>query len=424
MPSYAQYCPVAKASETLGDRWTVLIVREMLGGASGFNELQRGLPGISRSVLTDRMRALERAKVIERRTGPKGRTLEYRLTPAGRDLKPVVQAIGEWGATWSLTEPRPEELDPYLLIVWMARHVDHQRLPPNRTVVQFDFRDPKRRYWMVLEPSEVSVCLQHPGFDVDLEVIVDTATLYRVYLGRAELGGAIRAGQLTMSGPRTLQRGFGHWFTWSAFAPASRSAQERRTAASRLASPQRVRIADDSDPGTAPCLAATPVRRSRVGACRWCRWARSTPTSSRACWRTRSSVTRSGSATLMACADASRRGSRDALDGDERWLNWVVRERADGRALGWVQATVRDQAASIAYALLAAERRSGAASDAVRAMIRWLRAELGVTDLTASIAPTNQASAQVARAVGFEPTDRRDAGEIVWVANRAPHVGP
>ena len=242
--SYAQYCPVAKASEVLGDRWTLLIVREMLGGASGFNELQRGLPGISRSVLANRMRGLERAEVIERRTGPRGRTLEYRLTSAGRDLQPVVQAIGEWGATWSFTEPRPEELDPDLLIVWMARHVDRAQLPLNRIVIKFDFRDPQRRYWMVLEPSEVSVCLQHPGFDVDLEVTVDTATLYRVYLGRAELDGAIRAGRLAMSGPRTLQRGFGHWFTWSAFAPASRAAQHRRTAASGRAGPHRVRIAE------------------------------------------------------------------------------------------------------------------------------------------------------------------------------------
>jgi DNA-binding HxlR family transcriptional regulator len=244
MRSYAQYCPVAKATEVLGDRWTLLIVREMLGGASGFNQLQRGLPGISRSVLTDRMRSLERAEVIERRTGPKGRTLEYRLTPAGRDLEPVVQAIGEWGATWSFTEPRREELDPDLLIVWIARHVDRRQLPPGRTVVKFDFRSPKRRYWMVLEPSEVSVCLQHPGFDVDVEVTADTAALYRVYLGRAELSGAIRAGQVTMSGPRTLQRGLRDWFTWSAFAPASRLAEERRTKASRLASPKRVRIAD------------------------------------------------------------------------------------------------------------------------------------------------------------------------------------
>src|SRR5262245_61849702 len=252
MRSYGQYCPVAKATEILGDRWTLLIVREMLGGAGGFNELQRGLPGISRSVLSDRMRTLERAEVIERRTGPKGRTLDYRLTSAGRDLQPVVQAIGEWGATWSFTEPRAEELDPDLLIVWMARHVDRQRLPPSRTVVQFDFRDPKRRYWMVLEPSEVSVCLQHPGFDPDLKVAVDPATLYRVYMGQAELGGALRGGQLTMNGPRLLQRGFGRWFTWSAFAPASRSAQKRRTAASRLPGPRRVRIADAPREGERP----------------------------------------------------------------------------------------------------------------------------------------------------------------------------
>ena len=242
MRGYGQYCPVAKTSEILGDRWTLLIVREMLGGASGFNELQRGLPGISRSVLTDRMRALERVEVVERRTGPSGRTLDYRLTPAGRDLEPVVQAIGEWGATWSFTEPRPEELDPYLLVVWMARHVDRHRLPSSRTVVKFDFRDPDQRYWMVLEPSEVSVCLQHPGFDVDLEVTVDTSTLYRIYLGRAELREAIRAGQLRMSGPRTLQRGLDDWFTWSAFAPASRAAEERRTAASRRPGPHGVRV--------------------------------------------------------------------------------------------------------------------------------------------------------------------------------------
>jgi DNA-binding HxlR family transcriptional regulator len=249
MRGYAQYCPVAKATEILGDRWTLLIVREMLGGASGFNELQRGLPGISRSVLTDRMRSLERAEVVERRTGPTGRTLDYRLTPGGRDLEPVVQAIGEWGATWSFTDPRAEERDPYLLIVWMARHVDRGRLPPDRTVVQFDFRAPKQRYWMVLEPSEVSVCLQHPGFEIDLRVTADTNTLYRVYLGRAELGVALRAGQLTMTGPRRLQRGFGRWFTWSAFAPASRSAQERRTAASDLAGPQPVRIASGGKKG-------------------------------------------------------------------------------------------------------------------------------------------------------------------------------
>ena len=244
MRSYAQYCPIAKASEILGDRWTLLIVREMLGGASGFNELQRGLPGISRSVLAERLRALERAEVLERRTGPKGRTLEYRLTPAGRDLEQVVQALGEWGVTWSFTDPRPEELDPDLLVVWMARHVDRDELPADRTVVQFNFRNPAKRYWMVLEPADVSVCLQHPGFDVNLEVAVNTATLYRVYLGRADLGAAIRARKLAMSGPRALQREFLRWFAWSSFAPASRSAPDRRRAAARLRGPTRVRIAE------------------------------------------------------------------------------------------------------------------------------------------------------------------------------------
>ena len=216
----------------------------MLGGVSGFNELQRGLPGISRSVLTDRLRSLERAEIVARRTGPKGRTLDYRLTHAGRDLESVVQAMGEWGVTRYFTDPRAEELDPDLLIVWMARHeeFDREHLPADRTVVQFDFHDPAKRYWMVLEPSEVSVCLQHPGFDVDLEVRVDTATLYRVYLGRADLGGAMRARKLMMSGPRTLQRAFGRWFAWSAFAPASRQADLRRRAASRLAEPERVRV--------------------------------------------------------------------------------------------------------------------------------------------------------------------------------------
>ena len=239
MRSYAQYCLIAKASEILGDRWTLLIVREMLGGAKGFNELQRGLPGISRSVLTDRMRSLERAEIVARRTGPKGRTLEYKFTPAGRDPEPVVQAIER--VTWSFTDPRPEELDPDLLIVWMARHVHHEQLPPGRTVLKFDFRDPAKRYWMVLEPSEVSVCL-HPGFDIDLEVRVDTATLYRVYLGRAELGGAMR--MPTMTGPRALQRGFGRWFAWERFRPCQplgRAAPHGRVAARDLGS---VRIAE------------------------------------------------------------------------------------------------------------------------------------------------------------------------------------
>ena len=220
MRSYAQYCPVAKATEVLGDRWTLLIVREMLGGASGFNELQRGLQGSRARSSPIGCARSSGPKSSSAGRAPKAAPSSIASRPPAATSSPLVQAMGEWGVTWSFTDPRPEELDPDLLIVWMARHVDREQLPADRIVVQFDFRDPKRRYWMVLEPSEVSVCLQHPGFEVDLEVKVDTATLYSVYLGRAELGGAARARKLTMSGPRALQRSFGRWF------PGARSPRE------------------------------------------------------------------------------------------------------------------------------------------------------------------------------------------------------
>jgi len=235
--TYGQYCPVAKAAEILGDRWTLLIVRELILGAGGFNELVRGLPGISRSVLTQRLRALERAGVLERRTAAAGRTPGYRLTPAGRDLRSVVEAVGAWGATWALRDPLPEELDPALLMVWIARHVNHPALPPGRTVVQFDFRAPRRRIWLVLEPEEVSVCLQPPGFASDLVLTADTARLYGVYMGGVTLAEAVRNGAVTLEGPGRLKRAFGGWFEWSGFAPSVRAAPARRLEAERVRPP-------------------------------------------------------------------------------------------------------------------------------------------------------------------------------------------
>jgi DNA-binding HxlR family transcriptional regulator len=244
MREHTQYCPVARASEVLGDRWNLLIVREMLLGATGFNELQRGLPGISRSVLADRLKRLERAEVTERRTGPAGRTTGYRLTANGRDLKAVVFALGEWGATWMLGEPRPGELDPDLVMIWMARGVNRSALPAGRTVVQFDLADAGKRYWMVLDPAEVSVCLQHPGFDVDLHVAGDTPTMYAIYQRRLEVGAAMNAGTLAMRGPSDLQRAFPSWCAGSKFASAIAAAGSRRTAAQGLADPDHVLIVD------------------------------------------------------------------------------------------------------------------------------------------------------------------------------------
>lgn len=248
MVSYGQYCPVARAAEILGDRWTLLVVRELLNGAGGFNEVERGLPGISRSVLAQRLRALERAGILERRTSAGGRTLGYRLTPAGRDLRAVVGAAGEWAATWAFTDPGPDELDPDLLIAWMARHVDHAALPPGRIVIQFDLLAPRRRFWLVMEPEEVSVCLHHPGFTPDLTVAAATEALYRVYFGRTTLREALRAGEVALQGPTRLQRAFGGWFTGSSFAPAVRAAPQRRRAVEDAVAPVHLVVIERARP--------------------------------------------------------------------------------------------------------------------------------------------------------------------------------
>jgi DNA-binding HxlR family transcriptional regulator len=209
MVRYGQYCPVAKAAEVLGDRWTLLIARELLHGVEGFNELQRCLPGISRSVLAQRLRTLERRGIV-RRAEPRG----YHLTAAGRDLAGVIDKLGEWGATWAFGDPQPDELDPDLVMGWIARHT--AKLPEARTVIQFDCRAPKRRYWLVLEPDDVSICREAPGFDADVLVEADVHQLYGLYFGRTTLSDPA----IAVSG---ASRGeVDSWFAWSTYAPAVR----------------------------------------------------------------------------------------------------------------------------------------------------------------------------------------------------------
>jgi DNA-binding HxlR family transcriptional regulator len=225
MYMYGQYCPVARASEILADRWTPLIVRELLAGLRHFNDLDRGLPGISRALLVERLRRLERMGIVERRASADGRAVEYAPTRAGRELQRVIDVLGGWGARWAFGDPRPSELDPVVLLWWMRRRVHRRRLPAGRTVIQFDFRGERSgSYWLVLERSDVSVCLQHPKFDVDLHVGADIAAFYRVWLGRTTLGAAMRAGLVRIDGMPAAARAFPRWFAWSPMADAVRSA--------------------------------------------------------------------------------------------------------------------------------------------------------------------------------------------------------
>lgn len=197
---YGQYCPISRALEVLGERWSLLIVRDLIVGTTRFNDLARGLPGLSRTLLTKRLRQLEQAGIVERLDG------EYLLTPAGEELEPVVMTLGEWGTRWAFGEPDPEELDPELLVWWMHDRIDADALPARRFVLHVRFTDDRRRFWIVLDAAGPSVCTSDPGYEVDATVSADVSTLYQVWLGRIPLRQALRTGRVEFDGPAAIVR--------------------------------------------------------------------------------------------------------------------------------------------------------------------------------------------------------------------------
>ncbi len=225
MNRYGQYCPVAMATEILGDRWTLLIVRDLLSGVRHFNDLERGLPGISRGLLSERLKRLQMAGVVRKFSHGKGRKTEYRLTQAGQELREVVGALTVWGARWAFGDPTEEQLDPILLLWWMRGRVHQDRLPQDRVVIQFDFQHKKKEtYWLVLTPEDVSVCLTYPGFETDVLVTTRLGILFQVWLGRLSLQGAVEDHGLRIDALPALARDFPNWFAWSLAAPAVRAA--------------------------------------------------------------------------------------------------------------------------------------------------------------------------------------------------------
>ncbi len=224
MKDYAQYCPVALASSVLAERWTPLIVRELVLGGRRFNELDRGLPGISRSLLKQRLDHLESKGVVTRVELSRGGGHEYQLTPAGRDLEGVIMAIGQWAVRWMFSDPEPREVDPVTLTWWMSRRIVSDAVPAQRTVVEFDYGgDDPTRIWMVIERHETSVCTDPPGFEVDVVVTTEPVELMRVFSGIISYREALVGGTIAVAGSRALTRAFPHWFAWSPFAPPVRA---------------------------------------------------------------------------------------------------------------------------------------------------------------------------------------------------------
>jgi DNA-binding HxlR family transcriptional regulator len=197
---YGQYCPISRALDLLGERWSLLIVRDLLVGTTRFNELARGLPGLSRSLLTRRLRQLERAGLVERVRA------QYLLTESGRELEPIVFGLGEWGARWTFGDPEPDELDAELLLWWMHTRLDTSGLPGRRHVFRVRFTDDPRLFWIVIESGVPSVCFVDPGFEADVTITSDLRSLYQVWLGRLPLKDAVRAGKLAFEGPIAFTR--------------------------------------------------------------------------------------------------------------------------------------------------------------------------------------------------------------------------
>ncbi len=209
MKSYGQYCPISRTAEILGDRWTIHIVRDLLTGSNRFNELVRGNPGLSRALLTRRLQQLTAAGVVERHDDG-----SYRLTESGRALEPVVFGLATWGARWTFGEPKADELDPDLLMWWLHRQLDASDLPLPRFTVYVPFTDHPTRYWIVVE-DEASLCLADPGFEVDVTLRTDLASLYRTYLGNVSLREARRRGDIEITGTRQAVRAFANAFRQS-----------------------------------------------------------------------------------------------------------------------------------------------------------------------------------------------------------------
>lgn len=212
--SYHQFCPVAKAAEVLGERWTLLIVNELLLGTSRYSDFQRSLSRISPSLLTKRLNQLVDCGLVERRTKPGQAHAEYHLTAAGLELKPIVTGLGRWGMKWARGQMRDDELDVHLLMYDYTRMIDVAALPPGRVIAGFVFSGlPKfSHWWIVIEADRKrELCDHHPGSTEDVQIRTDVRTMTEIWAGDTDIRRARANGRLQLSGDPRLVRTLSSW---------------------------------------------------------------------------------------------------------------------------------------------------------------------------------------------------------------------
>lgn len=233
MAGYGQFCPVAQASEVLAERWTPLVIRELVDGATRFNEIQHGVPLMSATLLSKRLRGLERAGIIERHEHPGRAGAEYRLTQAGDELAPLIEMMAVWSERWLRRPVSLEDADPRYLMWAIRGYAVSDELPPSRSVVHFRFPrapDKLRYWWLVLDRPEVDLCLTDPGFELDLTVTSDPRALASVVVGDLGMAAALRSGKVRLEGTSEAARAFRRWFGISPFAQLERPRARARSA--------------------------------------------------------------------------------------------------------------------------------------------------------------------------------------------------
>ena len=220
--SYGQFCPVAMAAEILCTRWTIVLLRELMAGSTRFNELRRGVPRMSPALLSQRLKELEQAGLIVRRPvrGEPG-TLDYRLTEAGNELKPLIEAFGRWGQRWISSELSLTKLDVSLLMWDMRRNLDPTPIPPRRYVIQIVYPElgpGRRHWWLIVEGNSTDLCNVDPGFDVDLYVSTDLRTMTAIWMGLSTVEAELRSGHLHVTGDDRVKTTMQQWLGLSPFA--------------------------------------------------------------------------------------------------------------------------------------------------------------------------------------------------------------
>jgi DNA-binding HxlR family transcriptional regulator len=226
MRTYGQYCPIARGAEIFAERWTPLIVRNLYLGCGSFSEILEGAPGLSRTLLSQRLGQLESVGIVESAPKPDGRGHYYKLTSAGHELFRVCQSLGEWGARW--LELAPENLDPFVALWSMCHALRRDLLPVRRVVIRFDFtgRPRQERYWLLIERGDTEICKTHPGFEEDLYVRAQAEAFVKWHAGQLTWAQATRDDRIHLDGPSSLVRAFPTWNGRSMFAdirPAPRA---------------------------------------------------------------------------------------------------------------------------------------------------------------------------------------------------------